>query len=62
MIPKILHQTWKTDQIPIRFQAYIESWKRHHPNWTMMFWKDSQLLEFDARDYQDFLTTFCNYA
>ena len=61
MIPKILHQTWKTDQIPIRFQTYIESWKRHHPDWTMMFWNDRQLLEFVARHYPDFLPTFCSY-
>ncbi|RWL96356.1 MAG: glycosyl transferase [Mesorhizobium sp.] len=61
MIPKILHQTWKTGQIPTRFQAYVESWKRHHPDWTMMFWNDRQLLEFVARHYPDFLPTFCSY-
>ncbi|TGS34004.1 glycosyl transferase, partial [bacterium M00.F.Ca.ET.180.01.1.1] len=39
----------------------MESWKRHHPDWTMMFWNDRQLLEFVARHYPDFLPTFCNY-
>ncbi len=62
MIPKILHQTWKTDSVPARFQAYVESWKRHHPDWTMMFWSDRMLLEFVAQHYPDFLATFCSYA
>ncbi|MBN9549953.1 MAG: glycosyl transferase [Alphaproteobacteria bacterium] len=61
MIPKILHQTWKTDDIPARFQAYVDSWKRHHPDWTMMFWSDRRLLEFVAAHYPDFLPTFCSY-
>ncbi|WP_245493384.1 glycosyltransferase [Mesorhizobium sp. M4B.F.Ca.ET.013.02.1.1] len=62
MIPKILHQTWKTDSIPARFQAYVESWKRLHPGWTVMFWNDRMLLEFVARHYPDFLPTFCSYS
>ncbi|MFK0686986.1 glycosyltransferase [Mesorhizobium sp. IMUNJ 23033] len=62
MIPPILHQTWKTDAVPARFQAYVESWKRHHPDWTMMFWSDRMLLEFVAEHYPDFLPTFCSYS
>ncbi|UCI07739.1 glycosyltransferase [Mesorhizobium sp. B1-1-8] len=61
MIPKILHQTWKTDIVPPRFQPYVESWKRHHPDWTTMFWDDRMLLEFVARHYPDFLPIFCSY-
>ncbi|TPN89782.1 glycosyl transferase [Mesorhizobium sp. CU2] len=61
MIPKILHQTWKTDAIPARFQAYAESWKRHNPDWTVMFWNDRTLLEFVAAHYPDFLPVFCSY-
>ncbi|AZO60066.1 MAG: glycosyl transferase [Mesorhizobium sp.] len=61
MIPKILHQTWKTDIVPPRFQGYVDSWKRHHPDWTMMFWNDRTLLEFVAAHYPSFLPTFCSY-
>ncbi|MDX8439165.1 glycosyltransferase [Mesorhizobium australafricanum] len=61
MIPKILHQTWKTDTVPARYHAYAESWKRHNPDWTVMFWNDRTLLEFVASHYPDFLQTFCRY-
>ncbi|PTE10671.1 glycosyltransferase [Mesorhizobium helmanticense] len=62
MIPTILHQTWRTDSVPARFQGYVESWKRHHPGWTIMFWNDRMLLEFVAEHYPDFLPTFCSYS
>ncbi|MFA6155828.1 glycosyltransferase [Mesorhizobium sp.] len=62
MIPPILHQTWKTDSIPARFQPYADSWKRHNPDWTVMLWSDRKLLEFVAEHYPDFLPTFCDYV
>ena len=61
MIPPILHQTWKTDQILAKFQGWTDSWTRHNPGWTRMFWNDRQLLEFVAEHYPDFLPTFCSY-
>lgn len=61
MIPQILHQTWKTDSIPEQFQAWTESWSRHNPGWTRMFWNDRTLLEFVGEHYPDFLPTFCSY-
>jgi hypothetical protein len=62
MIPTILHQTWKSDIVPHRFRAYAETWKRHNPDWTVMFWSDRMLLEFVAEHYPDFLPMFCSYA
>ncbi|QKD06040.1 glycosyltransferase [Mesorhizobium loti] len=62
MIPPILHQTWKTDSVPARFQAYADSWKRHNPHLTVMFWSDRMLLEFVAGHYPDFLPMFCSYT
>ncbi|MER9652842.1 glycosyl transferase [Mesorhizobium sp. M0152] len=62
MIPKILHQTWKSDTVPARFQGYVDSWKRHNPDWTVMFWSDRMLLEFVSQHYPDFLPMFCNYT
>lgn len=61
MIPPILHQTWKTEQLPAQFQAWAGSWNRHNPDWTRMFWNDRTLLEFVAEHYPDFLSTFSSY-
>ncbi len=61
MIPPILHQTWKTEEVPERFKPWIDSWQHHNPGWRRMFWTDRTLLEFVGRHYPDFLPTFCNY-
>src|SRR6186997_620424 len=61
MIPPILHQTWKTDRIPERFQRWVDSWAEHNPGWTRMFWNDRTLLEFVGEHYPAFLDTFCSY-
>ena len=32
-IPRIIHQSWKTADVPSGFQPWQESWKRNHPGW-----------------------------
>ncbi len=36
MIPQIIHQTWKTNNIPEQFKDSAASWKRHHPQWEYL--------------------------
>ncbi|WP_457939469.1 glycosyltransferase [Mesorhizobium sp. 10J20-29] len=61
MIPPILHQTWKTDEIPDKFRRWSDSWLEHNPGWRRMFWTDRTLLAFVGKHYPDFLQTFCSY-
>eukprot|EP00434_Breviolum_minutum_P039918 symbB.v1.2.035460.t1/scaffold4779.1/size34930/1 len=41
-IPQILHQTWKTDQIPKKYREEMSSWRRLHPHWHFEFWDDAR--------------------
>lgn len=41
-IPKILHQTWKTNEIPVKYRDEISSWRRLHPHWRFEFWDDDR--------------------
>ncbi len=61
MIPRIIHQTWKTEEIPARFQSFCETWKQLNPGWSYRFWSDRDLLEFVADVYPEFLKVFCSY-
>jgi mannosyltransferase OCH1-like enzyme len=39
-IPKIIHQSWKNNVLPERFQRWHQRWKDLHPNWEVKLWTD----------------------
>jgi inositol phosphorylceramide mannosyltransferase catalytic subunit len=43
-IPRILHHIWLgRDPLPEEHKPWIESWKRHHPNWEHRLWTEDNL-------------------
>ena len=62
LIPKIIHQTWKTHHVPENCVGYVETWKKHHPGWEYKLWSDQDLDEFVALNYPDFLPIFRSYG
>jgi FkbM family methyltransferase len=61
MIPKIIHQTWKTEQVPSEWTAFAESWKQHHPDWTYRLWTNADGAEFVEQFYPQFKDTYWSY-
>ena len=61
-IPRILHQTWKEARIPEHFQAWHESWRHHHPDWTFKLWTDEACRALVAEHYAWFLPIYDGYA
>jgi mannosyltransferase OCH1-like enzyme len=57
-IPKIIHQTWKTDEIPYRWQAAVSSVKRYHPGWDYRLWTDQTMDDFVRIQRPDFYPVF----
>ena len=41
MIPRIIHQTWKSRDIPKHLRGYQESWLHKHPDWEYRLWDDA---------------------
>jgi mannosyltransferase OCH1-like enzyme len=39
-IPRIFHQSWKTNEVPERFQSWSESCRRAHPEWKWVVWSN----------------------
>ena len=62
-IRKIIHQTWKTHDIPreIYRAEWIESWKRCHPDWEYRFWTDADNRRLIAEHFPEFLETYDEY-
>jgi mannosyltransferase OCH1-like enzyme len=50
-IPRVLHQTWKTDALPPELAPYVASWRAMNPDWEMMFWNDTTGLALLERHY-----------
>lgn len=50
MIPKIIHQTWKTETLPVP-AAMPESWRAQNPGWEYRFWTDAMLADFVRETY-----------
>lgn len=44
LIPRIIHQTWKNEYVPMEFAGYMRSWINVHrnPSWSHWFWTDKR--------------------
>lgn len=60
-IPHIIHQTWKTDDLPNKWRPFQQSWKDYHPNWEYRFTTDTDNRIFFEQNYPWFLPTYEAY-
>ncbi|KAH3666191.1 hypothetical protein OGAPHI_004380 [Ogataea philodendri] len=61
LIPKIIHQTYKTTDIPEVWKKGQQSCIDLHPDYQYMLWTDEMSREFISEHYPWFLQTFDNY-
>ncbi len=62
MIPRIIHQTWKSREVPEHLRGFARSWQAHHPGWEHRLWTDADNRAFLARHYPHFLPYYDAYA
>ena len=55
MIPRIIHQTWTSRDIPKHLRGYQESWLHKHPDWEYRLWDDAANEALIAEHYPEFL-------
>jgi mannosyltransferase OCH1-like enzyme len=61
MIPRIIHQSWKVEQVPDGWLAFQESWRRNHPDYEYRFWTDDANRAFVAHFFPEFLAVYDGY-
>ena len=61
-IPRILHQTWITPDIPEAFVKWITTWKTNHPTWDYTFWSDDTMRRLAAVSRPTLLPTYDSYG
>jgi mannosyltransferase OCH1-like enzyme len=62
LTPKVIHQSWKTTDIPHQVYpaAWQDSWKSMHPGWEYRLWTDADNEELVRTHYPEFLEFFVN--
>lgn len=60
-IPKIIHQTWKNESIPVQLINCVNSWKANHEDWKYILWTDEMNYNFLEKHYPLFLPIYNNY-
>jgi len=61
MIPKIIHQTWKTETIPERWKDAVDSCKTLHKGYRYILWTHQTMRKFVQKFYPDFYPTYRAY-
>ena len=62
MIPKIIHQTWKSKEVPAKWQAYVDKVQQLNPEWEYRLWTDDEIDVFVKEEFPDFYETFVNFS
>lgn len=61
MIPQIIHQSWKTNDVPEPWLALQRTWQSLHPAYEYHFWTDADNRDFIERHAPDFLALYDGY-
>jgi len=60
-IPTVVHQTWKTRELPEAWRGFCRGWRRAHADWGYRLWTDGDLRDLVAAEAPGFLATFDAY-
>lgn len=61
VVPKIIHQTYKTAVLPLHWEESRAAWQAHHPMWEYRFWTDADLRGLVATQYPELLPYYDFY-
>ena len=61
VIPKLIHHTWITEDIPSKWLYSYNECKQKYPDYEFQLWTDTKSIEFIAKEYPEFLKTFDGY-
>ena len=62
MIPQIIHQTWKTNEVPEKWQHFVNKVRQLNPDWEYRLWSDDDNDVFVKREFPDFYDTFNSFS
>lgn len=61
-IPKLIHQSWKNQQVPKEWQGFQEKVQQLHPEWEYILWTDESSADYVAKEYPDFYPIYQGFS
>ena len=58
MIPRIIHQTYKSNAVPDRVRSLMASWTRLNPGWEVRFYDDQMCREFVRTEFPEYYQAY----
>lgn len=59
--PRIIHQTWKNEEIPEHWALSKTNWIRFHPGWVHVLWTDYDIRRYIAENHPAHLALHDSY-
>ena len=60
-VPRIIHQTYRSQDLPENYHIWREECKRLNPCWEFKLWTDDDNLEFVTKQFPNFLPIYMGY-
>ncbi|KAK7893957.1 hypothetical protein LTR67_006658 [Exophiala xenobiotica] len=57
-IPKLIHQSWSSTELPAKFQRWSATCRQQHPDWEWVLWTDDDNQELVQKHFPWLLSTY----
>ena len=57
-IPKLLHQSWSSTDLPVKFERWSATCRNQHPDWEWVLWTDEDNEELVRKHFPWLLKTY----
>ena len=58
LIPRVIHQTYQSSNIPEKAQPLMRSWRQQNPDWDLRFYDDAACLAFVRTEFPEWLAAY----
>ena len=58
LIPRVIHQTYKSGSIPPGVQPLMQSWRTLNPDWDIRFYDDKACLDFVSQEFPEYYAAY----